>query len=1129
MLTASTGLAYVLVPGDVSNRIAIGTAVGSVIGGLIGAWAPGWAERRASQDNANQPEAQQTQEAPTTPPSQSIGGSGFNLSAGDGGQNFQGATFNFGTASSASKDQSSGATEVVHPKVIRLGEIPREPPGYQLRSELLQQLELAAKREGLAVVQALTGLRGVGKTHLAAAYARKCLQNNWPIVAWISGEKMDQIVSGLSVLASHLGLSDPNHDTATSARSARSWLETTNVPTLLVIDNAEDPSDVLPWIPTSGSAQVVITTNKHSFGNAAQAINVSTYTADQAIAFLTQRTGIEDAQNAQILAEEVGHLPLALAQASWLIKIRGYTYSQYLEILRTTPIAESLQAAKGDTYPHGTAQTVLLAVEQVEVSARNAVSRQVLEAISLLSPAGVKRSSLTGVFQNVPHAKIDQALGDLAEASLISYSVDRSTVISHRLVQRIVRDHSAMTGSMIPVGEKIVHYLSHRQIPRRHSWESRVEGFQLVEQIEAASKHLQVPLARHNKNLTLALIEARIWSLRFLSEVSDDIRAISAGESLVADCKDIIGHSHPVTLNAQHALAHAYGDAGFKDEALTRHQELLKSYRATYGSRHSEFDRARHCLAKAYNDEGRTAEALSLHQAVLESREKASGPDHPDALASRHSLAHAYSSAGRHAEAVRFHERVLADRERLLGAHHPSSFEARRCLAAAYRQAGRTDDSLSLYRKNLVDQKDLLGPDHPDVFTAREGLARALSALGHGEESVAILRSVTEDRARAFGPDHSDHLTSMHNLGSALSANGKHKEAIDLYRNTLADHERVLGSDHPRALIVRQSLANVLSKAGQHSTAATLQKDVVAKHEMTLGLKHPRTLSARDKLADIYYLAGDISEAVSLLRSVLADRNQVLGADHRATLETRHSLAHSLDGTGHKEEALELHREIAADRERILGQDHPHTLMARHCLASSCESMGFTDEALDLHHSVLADQVRVLGSDHPHTLSSRHGLAHTLTSAGRHSEGLALHEEVFSDRHRVLGPDHPSTLEAHRCIASALQSAGRLEDAISAQEVALRRHEEVLNEDHPDIFAIRYTLGKMYASNHQEDRAIPLLNSVLTYREHEFGEEHPRTLRVRRTIEGVKQAQGKAPGRDFLTSKIIRRSREEKQ
>lgn len=1127
VLAACTGLAYVLIPGDVSNRIAIGTAAGSVIGGLIGAWAPSWAERRvaSSNDNVDRPENGQAQLPPPPPPTQSIGGSGFNLSAGDGGQNFQGATFNFGTSSPASATPPAEGQEVVRPKVIRLGEIPREPPGYQLRSELLQQLEVTATREGLAIVQALTGLRGVGKTHLAAAYARKCLQSNWPVVAWIAGESTDQIVSGLSVLASHLGLSDPDHDTATSARAARSWLETTDVPTLLVIDNAEDPNDVLPWVPTSGSVQVVITTNKHSFGNAVQSINVSTYSSGQAIEYLTQRTGLEEAQAAKSLAEEVGFLPLALAQAAWLIKIRGYTYSQYLELLRTTPVAETLLAAQGDTYPHGTAQAVLLAVEQVEASARDCVPRQVLEAISLLSPGGVKRFSLSSMFHDISSAKLDRSLGDLADASLIAYSIDRSTVIAHRLVQRIIRDHGAATGSIESVTENIVQYFLRSRIPRAHSWEERVDGFQLVEQIAATSRHIQMSLAQRDKDLVLALIEARVWSLYFLSEVRDDVRAISTGESIVTDCKRILGDSHPVTLDAQHTLAHVYGEAGYKDKALVRHKDLLEAYRDTYGSRHPEFDRARHCLATAYNAEGRTVESLSLHQATLGSRENSLGPDHPDTLASRHSLAHAYSSVGRHFEAVKFHEQVLADRERIFGVDHQSSFEARNCLAEAYRNAGRANDSLALHRKILIDQQNLLGADHPDVFAAREGLSWALNAMGRGEEAVAILRSATEDRARVLGPDHSSHLTSMHNLASTVSANGEYSEAIDLYRASLADHERVLGAQHPSTLIVRQSLADVLSKAERHIEAVALQITVVEKYEKSLGSDHPRTLSAKNKLADLHYSADDTAKAVSLLRSVLADRTRVLGPDHPGTLEARHGLAHALGAMGQKGEALDLHRTLASDRERILGGNHPHTLMARHCLANTYKSIGFTEEALRLHNSVLADQTRVLGEGHPQTMSSRHSLAHALSSAGRHPEALELHREVLADRERILGSRHPSTLEAHRCLASALEGAGHLEDAITALEIALRLHEDVLDGDHPAIFSVRYMLGALCASHHQEDRAVELISSVLDYRVRHLGEGHPHVLRARRTLEEISRTMRKRSGRVFLAPKFIRRSR----
>lgn len=73
---------------------------------------------------------------------------------------------------------SDGAAEDVRQIVV--GDIPAPPPGFQLRDELLERLHTQVGVGGAAVVSAVTGTPGVGKTLLAASYAWACQQAAWP-------------------------------------------------------------------------------------------------------------------------------------------------------------------------------------------------------------------------------------------------------------------------------------------------------------------------------------------------------------------------------------------------------------------------------------------------------------------------------------------------------------------------------------------------------------------------------------------------------------------------------------------------------------------------------------------------------------------------------------------------------------------------------------------------------------------------------------------------------------------------------------------------------------------------------------------------------------------------------------
>jgi tetratricopeptide (TPR) repeat protein len=627
---------------------------------------------------------------------------------------------------------------------VEIGDVPREPKAFQRRPKLYAKIEEIFEAGRAAMVCSLAGAKGVGKTHLAAEYARSRMRQGGP-VAWLNAETAEQLRSSLDLMADAIGVRNEDDDADMVARKIKRWLAERQEPYLVVFDNAEDPDAIAPLLPARGAVQVLITTNDHAFERLAVPVEVDRFTSAEALAYLKERVRRTDVAGARRLVADLDRLPLALSIASaQLMGPPSITYDAYRDALRDTPLEQILDRPAGERYPRGVAQAVLHALAGISPDAE-----RLLGELSVISPSGVA-TDLLGA-DAVP------ALRELGQKSLIAVSRDGRTAVAHRLVQRVVRERATQRGVLSTLVEGAAARL-HRaslEVPQAES-----DAPVLTDHARALREHLNsLTIGESISEDSFRTVELSIATLREvvannLNERSDGLAAMPLAEEVVSIRVRILGNDHPDTLYARWSLGAAMRLAGRSAEAIELLQETARACHEVLGESEDEGLTliVQNNLALAYQAAGRMAEAVDMFERNLAAAERA-GMEGITLFALRN-LAIAWASTGRAAEGVELIEVALPRTEQYRGTRHPDTLIAGREAAWVYRLAGRPEEAVSLIAKVLEDQRHLQGADHPQTLISQGEMARCLEAAGRSSEAHDLHEKTLEDMKATMGPDH---------------------------------------------------------------------------------------------------------------------------------------------------------------------------------------------------------------------------------------------------------------------------------------------------------------------------------------------------------------------------------------
>ena len=334
----------------------------------------------------------------------------------------------------------------------------RRNPHFTGREDTFQKLESALKEgKNALVTQAISGLGGVGKTETVAEYAYRHA-DDYKFILWAQSDHPDTLDAEYRRIARELHLPESEAAEAEIVRKAVIlWLE--NEPNyLLILDNADDPAILPPFMPAKPSGHILLTSRSQRFPEsiALQTVRLGIFSQEQSAAFLLESVypngATKDEEEAiQLLAKELGGLPLALALAAAFMKVRRLPPSEYLDDFRKRRdlTLQRLGPVRGDYR-----ETVLTTWSRnfEEIQRVSPASAELLRICAFLSPDSIPFSIFEKGYSALPEENelrkalernretgVEELLAVPESYSLIEVDRAGQTFSIHRLVQDALR------------------------------------------------------------------------------------------------------------------------------------------------------------------------------------------------------------------------------------------------------------------------------------------------------------------------------------------------------------------------------------------------------------------------------------------------------------------------------------------------------------------------------------------------------------------------------------------------------------------------------------------------------------------------------------------------------------------
>jgi tetratricopeptide (TPR) repeat protein len=688
------------------------------------------------------------------------------------------------------------ATAAFPGKVFAVSNIPIHVPEHFLgREDSLAAIAAALGRyEGRVAITALHGLRGVGKTTLAAAYAERH-RGDYRATWWIRAQTPDGMRADLVALGVRLKWIAPDDKEEPAVIAVMERLRHEGEGILLIYGNAIGSNVLKPYLPRGGAARVLVTSNAHNWRGMASPVEIRLWPKETGADYLIARTArAAERAAAEALSEALGGLPLAHEQAAAYCERLDVSLADYRKRFEAAP-AKMLDAARDAPAEYHDRLTVTrtfaLAID--EAAKLHPAAEPLIVHAALLAPEPVPLFLFSEVSEKLDEPLASTLAGDGLDeavgALLVFALVDRETIPDerdraittdcirlHRLVREVATmrrsrdDQEAARGALI---EALV------AIYPQDIWDD-LNKWARARRIDSLSLALvgdQFAPPPGSEGPTAELLN-KLGEYRYIAiGEHDHVQTRELHERALAIREKVLGPEHAATADSLNNLAIALYSKGDYEDARITNERALAIREKVLGPEHPATAKSLNNLAMALQRQGNVLRAKPLFERALQIAEKAFGPEHPATALILSTSAHLLQTQGHFAAARAREERALAIRQKSLGQNHPDTASSLNNLARMLYQADQPEKAILLFLRAIAIGEKTLGAEHPRTQRFKSNYARLLAQAGQAAEAHTISEAALAIHTATKGENHPWTKDSARVTADALDALGRGDEA----------------------------------------------------------------------------------------------------------------------------------------------------------------------------------------------------------------------------------------------------------------------------------------------------------------------------------------------------------------